>query len=201
MNINIKNKICIACNPLNYHFLGYKAFEREYGRQSEDDDSSEPQIEDRDNGNGSSENYSEEPEFKSSMPPMGPFVFKPYDEKVGRLHEFVHQPEPQNRFSEEASEEDDEEYSAETYSPTKPPIVAYEQKSPTPYFNYAAPKTLVTANDEDDDDEEETIKYGKQEDDDESSYEDKGPKSYIRQYDKKSFDSYKKEPLKTSEFI
>lgn len=201
-NFNVKNKVFIACNPLNYHFLGYQYFEREYGEQFENDDSSESQIEDRDNGDSSSENYSDEPEFKSNMPPMGPFVFKPYDDKVGRLHEFVRQPQPKNRFSEEGSEENDEEYSKETYSPTKPPIIAYDQNSLKPYFSYASPKPLGSAYDEDAEDEDETAKYGKQIDDDESSsYEDKGPIPYIRQYDKKSIDTYKKEPPQTGEFI
>ncbi|XP_033209878.1 uncharacterized protein LOC117168379 isoform X2 [Belonocnema kinseyi] len=145
---------------------GYKSFEREYRQPFENYGSSESQIQNRDNGDVSPENYSDESEFKK-----------------------------------EASEENGDEYATENHAPTKPPNIAYDKNSLKPYFSYDSPKPLRSAYDEDAEDadnEEETAKYEKQKDADErSSYENKGPVPYIRQYDKKSIDFYKKEPSKT----
>lgn len=119
------------------------------------------------------------------MPPMGEFIFQPYKDKIGRLHEFVNHDEPQSRYSVESSADDDDEY------------------SPKEYASINSSSSEYDGNDDEEEDEEEPKKFNKQEQDDDvpNLFTNKGLQN-LRNYDlhfEKKFNlPYHNEALKTS---
>ena len=80
INDNFSKILISHYDSLNCCILAFKAIEQEYSSRSQEDESSEPHIQNEHNSeSGSSENSSEEIEFKSKMRAMGCFHLRACD--------------------------------------------------------------------------------------------------------------------------
>ncbi|XP_043466181.1 uncharacterized protein LOC122501030 isoform X3 [Leptopilina heterotoma] len=153
---------------------GYNSAGQEYG-SSEENENSKAQI---NSDEDSRESFSlDEPEFKH-MPPMGKFVFQPFDDKISMFDKFVNHNRPENRYSVESNSSEDDDYTSKQYASINSPSSEYDES----------------------DDEEESKKFEKQIDDDVSFSSDKGLpniKNYDSQFQQKFNLPYLNEGLKT----